>query len=338
VSARNPGLPGAGIGITGAGRALGSRVQTNEELCACSLGGTTPEWIVEKTGIRRRFLLGPGESASTLQLAASRAALERAGVAPAHLGLIVVNTFSGEYLFPPSSARLHRDLGARGAQVYDVQANCAGMVTALTAASDRMRLDPELRHALVVGAEVLSPFVNPADVDTAPYFSDGAGAVVLSRVEQGKGIVASAFHTDTSNFESVRQRGGGSAFPAGTAAGAEACHLEQNGLATWKQAVTHLPPTVRRACQKGGLSPEDVDRFVFHQANLHIIRYAMGKLHVPEERAFVNVQEVGNTGAASIAVALAEALERGAVSSGDRVVLAGVGAGFHFAASLWEWA
>ena len=327
---------GAGVGIVGAGRALGGRVQTNEELCATTLRGTTPEWILEKTGIRRRHLLAPGESASTLQLAAARAALARAGVEPGALGLIVVATFSGEYLFPPCAARLHRDLGVRGAQLFDVQANCAGLVTALTAATDRMRLDPELDHALVVGAEVLSPFVDPSDPDTAPYFSDGAGAVVLGRVAEGKGIVASAFHADTSNFESVRLRAGGSGFPAGSAAAG--AFMEQNGLATWKQAVTHLPPTIRRACERAGVDVAEVDRLVFHQASLHLIRYATQKLRLPPERAFVNVDELGNTGAGSIPIALADALERGEIRPGHKVVLAGVGAGFHFGASLWEWA
>jgi 3-oxoacyl-[acyl-carrier-protein] synthase-3 len=191
----------------------------------------------------------------------------------------------------------------------------------------------------VVGAEVLSPYVDPADPETAPYFSDGAGAVVLGRVGAGRGIVSSAFHTDTSNFESVRLRGGGSAFPAAAgAASAAAGFMEQNGLATWKQAVTHLPPTIRRACARGGLDVADVDVVVCHQASLHLVRYAMQKLRLPPERAVVNVDELGNTGAGSIPIALADALAAGRIRPGHRVVLAGVGAGFHFGASLWEWA
>lgn len=329
------------IGIVGTGHALGTRLHTNEELCSTTLRSTTPAWIVEKTGIQRRFLVAPGESAATLSLAAARQALGAARVGAEELGLIVVCTFSADYLFPPASARLHRDLGARGAHVFDVQANCAGFVTGLTVAAERMRAEPEMRYALVVGVEVLSPYVNWSDVETAIYFSDGAGAAVLGRVESGAGIQGSAFFTDTSNFESVRLRGGGSAFPyVGAATPPQDRSLgfmEMNGLATWKQAVTHLPPTIRRACERSGCSPMNIDHFVFHQANLHIIEYAMLKLKLPIDRAYVNVTRIGNTGAASIPIALSEAVQSGRISNGQRLVIAGVGAGFNFGANVWTW-
>jgi 3-oxoacyl-[acyl-carrier-protein] synthase III len=333
----------AGVGILGVGRAIGSRLHSNEELCGTTLPGTTPEWIVERTGITRRYVLGDGESASSLALAASRTALEQAGVTPAELGMIVVTTFSGDYLFPPMSARLHRDLGVRGGQFYDLQANCSGFVSALTAVSDRLRADPSVGHALVVGVEVLSPFVDYGDVETAIYFSDGAGAAVVGPVAEGAGIGASAFFADTSNFESVRLRGGGSSFPyeEGAAPGHGGSRspglMEMNGLATWKQAVTHLPATVRRACAAAGWQPDDVDLFVFHQANLQIISYVMRKMRVPMDRTYTNVQEIGNTGAASIPIALADAVDAGCVRSGSRVVLAGVGAGFGFGATCLVW-
>jgi 3-oxoacyl-[acyl-carrier-protein] synthase-3 len=330
-----------GIGIIGAGHALGSRVQTNEELCATTLTSTTPQWILEKTGIRRRFLVSEAESASSLSLAAAQGALGAAGITPKDLGLIVVCTFSGDYVFPPASAKLHLDLGAKGAQIFDVQANCAGFVTGLTAASDRMSRDEDLRFALVVGTEISSPFIDGSDVETAIFFSDGAGAAVLGKVGEGAGIRASTFFTDTQNYETVRLRGGGSSFPYARAIAEEGRkspgHMEMNGLATWKQAVTHLPTTIRRACEKSGIAVGDVDHFVFHQANLNLIQYAMQKLRVPEERAFVNVHEIGNTGSASIAIALSELLHSGRVRPGHKVVLAGVGAGFNFGASVWIW-
>jgi 3-oxoacyl-[acyl-carrier-protein] synthase-3 len=331
-----------GIGILGTGHAIGSRVHTNEELCSTTLTSTTPEWIVEKTGIRRRYLVSEDESASSLSLAAARGALEVAGIAPEALGIIIVCTFSGDYLYPPVAANVHRGLGAKGAQVFDIQANCAGFVTALTAASDRMFLDPEVRYALVVGTEILSPYVDWSDIETAIYFSDGAGAAVLGRVVAGRGIQGSAFFTDTSNYESVRLRGGGSRFPyalrrADNPGERSLGYMEMNGLATWKQAVTHLPTTVRRACARAGVAPADVDHFVFHQANLHIIEYTMQKMRIPVERSFTNVQEIGNTGAASIPIALSEAVHAGVIREGQKVVIAGVGAGFNFGASVWVW-
>jgi 3-oxoacyl-[acyl-carrier-protein] synthase-3 len=331
----------AGIGILGTGRALGSRLQTNEELCATTLPGVTPQWILDRTGIHRRYLLGANESSSTLTLAAATRALEAAGVTPEQIGMIVVSTFSSEYLFPPASARLHHDLGVKGGQFYDLQANCTGFVSALTAVSDRMLRDSHVEFALVVGAEVLSPYVDFSDPQTAMYFSDGAGAAVLGPVAAGRGVQASAFFSDTSNYESVRLRGGGSGFPYATRATENGDRnpgfMDQNSLVTWKQVVTHLPPTVRRVCAEAGWSTDDVDLFVFHQANFEIISYVMRKMRLPMSRTFTNVQEIGNTGAASLPIALADAVAAGLLSPGSRVVLAGVGAGFGFGAMCMVW-
>jgi 3-oxoacyl-[acyl-carrier-protein] synthase-3 len=329
----------AAVGIIGTGRALASRVQTNEELCATTLRDTSPQWIVEKTGIRRRYVVKDDESASSLSLAAARQAIDRAAIAPADLGMIVACTFSGDYLFPPVSARLHRDLGVRGGQVYDLQANCAGFVSAITAVSDRMLRDDSIRYALVVGVEILSPYVDYSDIETAIYFSDGAGAAVLGPVTPGRGVQSSAFFTDSSNYDSVRLRGGGSQFPFARAEAADRtlAFMEMNGLATWKQAVTHLPTTIRSACERAGWSPPEVDLFVFHQANLQLITYILQKMRVPMSRTFSNVQEIGNTGAASLPMALADASAAGRLSPGQRVVLAGVGAGFNFGATCLVW-
>lgn len=333
-------MSASAVGILGTGRSLGSRLHTNDELCATTLRDVSPEWIVEKTGIRQRFVVTTAESASTLTLDAAQQAIEAAKVRPDQIGMVVVSTFSGEYVFPAASARLHRQLGLKGGQFYDLQANCTGFVSAITAVSDRMLRDASVGHALVVGAEVLSPYVDYSDVETAIFFSDGAGAVVLGPVAEGGGVQASAFFADTSNFESVRLRGGGSSYPHATAAtGAQSGvgFMEMNGLATWKQAVTHLPGTIRRACEAAGWPPDTVDLFIFHQANLQIISYVMAKMRLPMTRTFTNVQEIGNAGAASIPIALADAVDAGLLAPGHRLVLAGVGAGFTFGATCWIW-
>ncbi len=332
---------GKGIGVLGTGRALGGRIHTNEELCATTLPGTTPEWIVEKTGIRQRFVVTDDQTASGMALEAARQAIEKAGIRSEQIGMIVACTFSGDYLYPPLSARLHRDLGIKGGQFYDLQANCSGFVSGLTAVSDRMVRDPEVGYGLVIGAEVLSPFVDYTDVETAIFFSDGAGAAVLGPVDVDRGVRGSAFHADTSNLESVRLRGGGSRHPYAhrdnDAGRANLGLMEMNGLATWKQAVTHLPGTIRRACAVAGWSTDDLDMVVFHQANLQIISYVMQKLHLPMSKTFTNVERIGNAGAASIPITLADAVAAGQLHDGDRVVLAGVGAGFGFGASCWIW-
>lgn len=325
-----------GIAIIGVGHHLPLYVESNEELCR---GLTvTPEWIVEKTGIQRRYLARPGDTASDLAGQAARRALAMAGITASQLDLIIVCTFSADYIFPPLSAKLHQDLGVKGAQIFDLQANCSGVVTGLTAASDRMFRDDSVRHALVVGVELCSRYVDRSDVNTAIYLSDGAGAIVLGRCDAGHGIRSSAFYTDSSNYESVRMRGGGSSFPLrGRALDPAIDSMEMNGLATWKQAITHLPAVIRRCCEKSEITSKDVDFFIFHQANLRLIEYLVRKAGIGLERTYTNVQEIGNSGSASIAIALSEAVHKGLVKPNSLLMLAGVGAGFNFAASLWRW-
>jgi 3-oxoacyl-[acyl-carrier-protein] synthase-3 len=156
---------------------------------------------------------------------------------------------------------------------------------------------------------------------------------VLSRVD-GAGIVASAFFTDSANYEAVRLRGGGSSFTMPGQTGI----MEINGLATWKQAITSLPAVIRSACRKADMAVTEIDFLIFHQANLRLIEFVMAKMRVAMNRTFTNVQEIGNTGAASVAIALSGAIEQGCLKAGDRVVLAAVGAGFNFSANVWRWA
>jgi 3-oxoacyl-[acyl-carrier-protein] synthase-3 len=328
-----------GIAVLGAGRRLAGVVEENAELCRRL--DVTPQWIVEKTGIQRRYLAAPDDTASGFAVAAARQAMHGAGVGPGEIDLIVACTYSGDYTFPPLSAKIHKELGVTGGQIFDLQANCAGFVSGLTAASDRMAADPSVRHALVVGVEMNSRYIDRGNVDSAIFHSDGAGAVVLGRRE-GAGVVASAFHTDSSNYEAVRVRGGGSSFPVMARASAPAGALETdvmelNGLATWKQAITHLPAVVKAACRKAEVELADVDFFVFHQANWNLIDYVVRKMGADMARTHTNVREIGNTGAASVAIALSEAIDRGLIRPGATVVLAAVGAGFNFAASVWRW-
>ena len=231
------------------------------------------------------------------------------------------------------------ELKATNAQVFDLQANCTGFVTGLTVASDRMRVDLSLRNALVIGVEFLSRYIDRSDVNTAIYLSDGAGAAVLSRAEKpSDGILSSAFYTDSSNYESVRMRGGGSSHPIiGRAFDPTVDYMEMNGIATWKQAITHLPRVIRKACEKSGVAPAEVDFMLFHQANLRMIEYIVRKMGYRLDQTYTNVALVGNTGAASLAIAMSEAVQLKRVKDGDTVVLAAVGAGFNFGASVWRW-
>ncbi|RYY19531.1 MAG: ketoacyl-ACP synthase III [Chitinophagaceae bacterium] len=326
-----------GVGIVSTGHYLPENIQTNEELCK-SLLDVTPEWIIEKTGIKRRYFVSEGESASSMAVNACKSIFDKTGITASEIGLIVVASFSQDYLFPPLSAKLHKELGApKDCQIFDINTNCTGSVTAMTLAAERMQSNHDIKYSLVIGVEVLSRFTNKCDKDTAIFFSDGASAVLLGKVEKGYGLINSKFLTDSSTYESVRLRGGGSTYPMQNRAfDAEIDFIEQNGLATWKQAVGNLPVVLNSVIKASNLTISDIDFFVFHQANNNLISYILKKLKIPEDRTRNNVEEIGNTGAASIGLALSEAYDANLIKPNSYLALAGVGAGFNFGASLWR--
>lgn len=325
-----------GIGILLASHYLPQKIQTNEELCE-TIYDINPDWIVSKTGIKRRYLASESDSASSMATNAALILLEKSNIELEEIGLIVVATFSPDYMFPPVSAKIQKNLNAKNAQIIDINTNCTGFVTALTLASDRMLVDKSIKYSIVIGVELHTRFINPTDKETAIFFSDGAGAALLGKVSKGFGIIDSKFLTDSSTYEAVRFRGGGSSFPfVGRVFSSEIDYIEMNGLATWKQAITNLPRVVKELMTKSNFQLESIDFLIFHQANLNLIQYVMNKLKISMEKTYTNVEEIGNTGSASIGIALSQAIELSRIKSGDVIVLAGVGAGFNFGASLWR--
>jgi 3-oxoacyl-[acyl-carrier-protein] synthase-3 len=325
-----------GIGILGVSHYLPDIIQTNEELCQI-MSDVTPEWILSKTGIKRRYIASKDDSSSSMATVAAKKLLDKCNISPDKINLIVTATFSPDYMFPPVSAKIQLNLGAKNAQIIDVNTNCTGFVTALTIASDRMLIDDTYEYALVIGVELHTRFINPQDKETAIFFSDGASVALLGKVKRGLGIINSKFLTDSSSYESVRFRGGGSSYPLlNRVFTPEIDYIEMNGLATWKQAITNLPKVVKELLVKSDLKIEDIDFCIFHQANLNLIQYIMAKLKIPIEKTYTNVEEIGNTGSASIGIALSEAVDLGKVKSGQKVLLAGVGAGFNFGANIWQ--
>ena len=325
-----------GIGIIGVNHYLPVNIQSNEDLCR-SMTDVTPEWIVSKTGIKRRHIATLDESASDMATIAARKVLEERKIPVDEVGLIIVATFSPDYMFPPVSAKIQKNLNAKHAQIIDINTNCTGFITALTIASDRMLIDSTVKFALVIGVELHTRFINPKDKETAIFFSDGASAAVLGKVPKGYGIIDSKFLTDSSTYESVRFRGGGSSFPfANRSFSPEIDFIEMNGLATWKQAVTNLPVVIRNLCEKCSIKIEDIDFCLFHQANLNLIQYVMAKLKIPMEKTYTNVEEIGNTGSASVGIALSEAMALRKIKPDAIVFMAGVGAGFNFGANIWK--
>lgn len=325
-----------GIGILATGCSLPETIQTNEELCLY-MQDVTPEWILSKTGIKRRYVASETDSASSLAVSAALKAIKKAGINVDEIGLIIAATFSPDYMFPPVSAKIQKKLKAINAQIIDINTNCTGFVTAMTLAADRMKSDNNIKYSLVIGVELHTRFIDKSDKETAIFFSDGAGVAILHQVEKGMGILSSKFKTDSSTYEAVRFRGGGSSYPfTNRNFQPEVDYIEMNGLATWKQAITNLPIVIKNTCASISKPVEDIDFLIFHQANLNLIEYVMAKLKVPLSKTYTNVEEIGNTGSASVGIALSEAYDKGLIKSGSYIMLAGVGAGFNFGASIWK--
>ncbi|GAC1658496.1 MAG: beta-ketoacyl-ACP synthase III [Candidatus Elarobacter sp.] len=324
-----------GVGILGMGKLVPSKLITNDGIEAAA--GLAPGWIEQKTGVRARYVAEDGDTCSGLSAEACRHALAAARVDPEQIGLVLAATFTADYVMPAVACKIHQLLGTKRAAAFDLMANCTGFQVALNVASDRLSADPSVTHALVVGAALQSRYVNWNDPNSALYFGDGFGAAVLGPVPAGYGFLAHDVFSNTSVYESVRIRGG-SSHPIR----AENVHdllnyYEINGMDVWKQVAQNQPTVIKRVLAKANLALDDVDFFIFHQANLHLINYLMGKMKVPMSRTYTNVAEIGNTAEASMAIALCEAAEKKLIKKGDVVVISGVGAGFTFGASAIRW-
>jgi 3-oxoacyl-[acyl-carrier-protein] synthase-3 len=221
------------------------------------------------------------------------------------------------------SAKIHQAInGPKHCQVIDINGVCTGLITASTVAVDTMRGNPKIKYAMVIGVEILSRFTDKTDKNAAPFFSDGASGILLGQVQDGYGHINSFFCTDSTNYEDVRLKRGGM--------------IEHEGHKTWTMAVTNMPYAIKELLRDEKLKMKDIDFFIFHQANKFLLEYVLDKLRVPHEKSYMNVEEIGNTGAASIGIALDEAVRKKVIKSGDLVMLVGVGAGFNFGANLWR--
>jgi 3-oxoacyl-[acyl-carrier-protein] synthase-3 len=325
-----------GIGVLGTGRYVPSKLLTNEEIeIKCKLA---PGTILEKTGIKRRFIVEDKETASSMSAACAMQALAASNVLPEQIKLIICCTFSGDYIYPALACKVQELIGAKNAGSFDLMANCTSFQVGLTVASDRMKCDSSIDYALVIGVALQSRYINFTDPDTAIYFGDGAGAAVIGNVPEGYGILASEIFTNSSVFEAVRMRGGGSSYPMrleNVEKGLQ--YYEMNGMEVWKQVMQHQPKAIKRVLDKIGKIPTDVDFFVFHQANLNLINYLMSKMKQPLDKTLTNVDDIGNTADASLPIALHDVVITNRIKRDDLVVITGVGAGFTFGATVIKW-
>ena len=311
--------------IVGTGSYLPPRIVTNDELAQRI--DTSDAWIQERTGIKQRHIAEASQTSSDLALEASRRALDAAGLKAADIDLIVVATSTPDFVFPSTACLLQAKLGVKGCPAFDVQAVCSGFVYGLGIADNFIRAGTHQR-ALVVGAEVFSRILDWSDRGTCVLFGDGAGAVVLAAAER-PGVHATVLHADGSQAGILSVPGNVS---GGRIVGSP--FLQMQGNQVFKFAVKALDEVTRETVAAAGMTLEDIDWLIPHQANVRILEATAKRLGLPRERLVVTVDHHANTSAASVPLALDEFVRAGKIRPGHRVMLQGVGGGFTWGASL----
>jgi 3-oxoacyl-[acyl-carrier-protein] synthase-3 len=321
--------------IVGIGAYAPKRILTNADLE--KMIATSDEWIVQRTGIRERHVVSPGEATSDLALRAAQQALERAGVGPEEIDFIVVGTTTGDMMFPTTANLVQHRLGCRNAGSADVYAACAGSVYSLSIGAQYIQTG-KYRTVLCIGAETLSRITDYTDRGTCILLADAAGAAVLRPSDDDSGIIDTDLYSDGKYWELLYQPAGGSALPATHETVEQRLHFaKMKGNEVFKVAVRMFGDCAERILTRNGFTVQDVSLFVPHQANLRIIEAAVKRLGLPMDRVIVNVERYGNTGAASVYVALEEAWAGKRVSAGDLVLMAAFGGGFTWGAVLLRW-
>ncbi|MCU6712311.1 ketoacyl-ACP synthase III [Paenibacillus sp. J5C_2022] len=323
------------VGIIGTGKYVPQRVLGNQELE--QMVETNDEWIVTRTGIRERRIAAEAEATSDLALQASKKAISAAGLTAEDIDLIIVATITPDMFFPSTACLLQDKLGATKAAAFDLSAACSGFIYGMATASS-MIASGVYKHVLVIGAETLSRITDYSDRNTCILFGDGAGAVVLGEVEQGRGFRSFELGADGSGGELLKVSGGGSRIPASEeSVGGKKHYIHMAGNDVFKFAVRIMGSAAEDALKKAGMTKEDVDLLVPHQANIRIIQSAMQRLNLSEDKAMINLDKYGNMSAASIPVALAEAVEQDRVKEGDCLVFVGFGGGLTWGSSVLIW-
>lgn len=318
--------------VIGCGHSLPERVLTNAELS--TMVDTSDEWIIERTGIRRRHIAAKEETTSVLAARAARAALASAGLSGPDIDLIIVATATPDYTFPAAATQVQAALGSHTGAAFDMQAVCSGFVYALTTA-DKFLASGAARRALVIGAETFSRILDWTDRTTCVLFGDGAGAVVLeARRGDGeltdRGVLSTHLRADGRHLDKLFVDGG----PSATATTG---HLRMEGKEVFRHAVTCLAETIEETFRLTGVTADQIDWFVPHQANRRIIDATARKLGIDASRVVVTVEDHGNTSAASIPLALATACADGRIKPGQLVLIEAMGGGFTWGSALIRW-
>lgn len=328
-------MSGQSVGILGTGSYVPQKVVTNADLE--KIVDTSDEWIRTRTGIKERRIAPEDMASSDMAYQAGLKALESSGISAEELDLIIVATVTPDTSFPSTACRLQDRLGASRAAAFDISAACSGFLYGVATATQFIRTGM-YRHILVVGVECLSKITNWKDRNTCVLFGDGAGAVVLGGVEEGYGFLAFELGADGSGGDLLTVPGGGSRLPlSAEVIRREQHYIQMNGKEVFKFAVRMMEQVSESVIHKAGLSKDDVQFLVPHQANLRIIDAARKRLQLSEDRVVVNVDRYGNMSSASIPVALDEAVRDQRISRGDVIVFVGFGGGLTWGGSVMRW-
>ena len=323
------------VRLTGWGRYAPAQVLTNADLER--MVDTNDEWIVSRTGIRERRVAAAHETTASMGAVAGLRAIRTAGIEPDDIDLIIVATLTPDYPMPSTAALVKEAIGNSKAPAFDIAAACSGFVYGYATASAYLAAGLA-RHALVIGAELLTRFLDYTDRGTSILFGDGAGAVVLSATDEPTAPVGIELTTEPQGAYMIWLPAGGSTSPPSAETVARGEHkIRMEGRETYRFATRTLASTALAAVDKAGWKPADVDLFVPHQANIRIIEAVAKGLGLPMEKMFVNLDRYGNTSAASVPIALAEAVNEGRVKVGDKLVFVAFGAGFTSGAVAMEW-
>ncbi|MEO8434376.1 MAG: beta-ketoacyl-ACP synthase III [Pyrinomonadaceae bacterium] len=322
-------------GILGTGHSYPEGILTNADLE--KLVETSDDWITSRTGIKQRRKAGPDEYTSQFAVRAARAAIERAGIDVSEIDLILCATVTPDQILPATGCLIQAELGAHKAAAMDIVAACSGFLYGVSMANSMIR-DGQTKYALVIGAEILTRYVDYTDRSTCVLFGDGAGAAIIGSVEEGRGILASRIRSDGRYEEQLFAPGGGTkgGFSAETIANGDH-FFKMKGNELFRVAVRSMTDISLDVLGQAGLKADDVDLFIPHQANQRITDAVAGKLNVEEARVYSNIAQHGNTSSASIPIALDECVEAGRIKEGDIVLMASFGGGVTWGGTVMRW-
>jgi 3-oxoacyl-[acyl-carrier-protein] synthase III len=326
---------GRPVGIVGLGAYAPPKIMTNFDFE--KIVDTSDDWITARTGIKERRIAEKDVAASDLAVVAAEKALTHAGVSPSDIQLIICATASPDMLFPPTACIIQDKLGIPEAGAFDLEAGCTGFLYALSVASQFIA-NGVYDTVLVVGAEVLSKFLDWQDRTTCILFADGGAAAVLRPVPEGTGILSFSLGAGGSTTELIHLPAGGSRHPASVETVQNRMHyVKMSGNEVFKSAILKMEESARLVTEKAHLTLNDIDFYIPHQANIRIIEQVVKRLGIPKEKLYVNLDRYGNTSCASIPLALYEALERGLIKPGHTILMTAVGAGLTWGGMVIRW-